>query len=142
MRFGSSSTRSIKVNFGNPVDPPTSPFTNIRTYSPKTIATFTIKDLNQIPVGGTALVRSWVGLEQYTDATAVLWTVTLSFNQLNMTGGQFLSAKRVSTTQWVVQSQNIVNGDGGNLKYHSGDPWVFRYGYTYHAPIKMTINSR
>jgi hypothetical protein len=143
--FYKGSSRSLTINYSAPVDPSNAPFSGIQVVNFASTSAWdaiTVRDILSIPVGTTALRNGYILVQKtYTDPNGVPHVATQNWNPWDVNGLQY-SVTRTASGQWIVESQNVVNGDETPLKFShdTGTSWVFESAAYYHIPIRMTIN--
>lgn len=148
LAFNSGSGRSLNMNYGNPVDPTNAPFSGVHVVNGASTTNccdaITVRDLLSIPVGTTSLRAGYILVQDvYVDANGIPHVATQTWNQLDGdTDGILFSVTRTASSQWIVQSQNVANGDVSPLRFNhnTGTSWVFESAADYHMPISLTIN--
>jgi hypothetical protein len=145
--FYSGSPRSLNVSYQSPVDPSNAPFSGVHAVNAESTASWdvvTIHDLLSIPIGATALRNGYILVQKtYIDANGIPHVAGQTWNIADGdTDGLLFSVTRTTKDQWIVQSQNVANGDQNPLRFYhdTGTSWIFESAADYHMPIRMTIN--
>lgn len=148
LRFSRSSSRAFKVALTNPFDTVSSPRRGVLVSDASKTSEIFIRDLLSIPIGTTASRAGHIQLEiEYVDGKASRG-YELSFNTQRPHPVAAFSVKRVSETEWTVETGTSPDGDVSALgwaslpkEYPHGNGWTFLGTALFHTPVRMTITT-